>query len=501
MTKQAAVSEIDPFAPGALDQETELAALAHALEFASGFSLLFVVCNQAPQRRQLMAEVRGRLPEFTIQEIIFNEPVNHLLDELRDRLAEPLPNAIFVSGLEHSMPHIADAAITSFIANLNASRNSIPSTLPRPLVFWIPEYVLTAIAHGAPDFFSIRSGVYSFAVVSDESMGFAQTLSAGKNWQAISLPLAEKRDRVAAIEQLLAEYKAMPSDRRDRRMELRLIDRLGILLRAWGDYSEALSQIQRGHKLAEEIGDREGIALFLHHLGVLYLDRGEYEQALEHYEKARRIFEELGDLAGVANSLGQIGVLHKNRGEYEQARQHYELALRIFERLDNRMGIAISMHNIGILHQVRGEYDQARRYYEKAMQIAEELGDRAGVAGSLHMIGRLHQAQGEYGDALLCYQQSLRIKEELGDISGLATSQSQLGKLYIETGQYEAALPLLLSALNTFRRLQSPFANIVESHLKSLRTQWGHRAFDAAWWEARGEDLPEWLRESSKTAS
>ncbi|MGH9855466.1 MAG: hypothetical protein ACREBD_36990, partial [Blastocatellia bacterium] len=96
-------AKIDPFAPGTLDRETELAALTHALEFASGFSLLFVVCNQAPQRRRLMAEARARLPQFTIQEIHFSEPVNHLLDALRERLAEPLPDTVFVSGLEHTL--------------------------------------------------------------------------------------------------------------------------------------------------------------------------------------------------------------------------------------------------------------------------------------------------------------------------------------------------------------------------------------------------------------
>ena len=234
MTEDAV--EIDPFAPGTLDQETELAALTHAVEFASGFSLLFVLCNQAPQRRQLMAEVQARLPEFRVQEIYLSEPVPHLLDALRERLDSPLPNAVFVSGLEHSLPAVASAATMPFVANLNASRNSFPQTLPRPAVLWVPEYVLTAIAQGAPDFFSIRSGVYAFAATPEELTEFARTLSAGEHWQAQSLPLPEKRDRIAAIERILAEYETLPPSRKNRQEELRLLDRLGSLLHSQGNY-------------------------------------------------------------------------------------------------------------------------------------------------------------------------------------------------------------------------------------------------------------------------
>lgn len=489
------VAELDPFAPGALDQETELAALAHALEFASSFSLLFAVCNQAPQRRQLMAELRQRLSNFTVQEIHLNQPVNHLLDALRERLDSPLPDSVFVSGLEHSLPSIAEAATTSFIANLNASRNSFPQALSRPIVLWVPDYVLTAIAQGAPDFFSIRSGVYSFAATPEERAEFARGLFAGEYWQAISLPAAEKQDRIAAIEQLLTEYEKLPMKRHDHLAKLRLLNRLGILLRAQGNYAEALWQFQHALKAAEELGDRAGVAISSHNIGVLNLDRGEYEQALKHYEQAMQIFEKLGDHAGAANSLGQIGVLHKNRGEYEQARKSYEQALQIFQGLGNSVGIAISLHNIGVLHQVRGEYEEAKQCYEQAMRISEKLGDRAGVASSLHMIGRLHQARGEYGEALQRYKQSLQIKEELGDISGAAISRSQLGKLYTEIGQYEAALPLLLNALRAFRQLQSPFAEITEGNLKSLKTRWNEQAFDAAWREATGKDVPDWLQE------
>lgn len=352
------VAEIDPFAPGTLDQETELAALTHALEFASSFSLLFVVCNQAPQRQRLMAEVRARLPQFTIQEIQFSDPVNHLLDALRERLDSSLSDAVFVSGLEHSLPDLAGASTTPFIANLNASRNSFPQIAPCPLVLWVPEYVLTAIAQGAPDFFSIRSGVYAFAATPEELTGFAHTLSVGEHWQAQSLPLSEKRDRTAAIERLLAEYETLPVDRRDRKAEWRLLDRLGVLLYTQGNYAEALRQFQRALKLAEELGDRKRAASSLHQLGILHQIRGEYSEAMQYYEQSLRISEELGDRGAVASSVGQLGILHQARGEYGEALHRYEQSLRISEELGDRRSIAISHARIGQLFTETGRYEE-----------------------------------------------------------------------------------------------------------------------------------------------
>lgn len=579
MTDQ--VAEIDPFAPGTLDQKTELAALIHALEFASGFSLLFVVCNQAPQRRQLMAKMREQLPKFKVQEIIFNEPVNHLLDALCERLIEPLPNAIFVSGLEHSLPTLTGASTTTFIANLNASRNSFPQTMPRPLVLWVPEYVLTAIVQGAPDFFSIRSGVYAFAATPEELTEFARILFAGDHWQAESLPLPEKQHRLAAIRGLLAEYEALPVERQDRRTQMRLLDRLGVLLSAQGNYTEALRQFQQAVRLAEGLGDRASVASLLHRLGMryqaigehdkalqcykqslriaeeqgdrslvapslhqlgtLYQALGEYDQALQYYDKSLRILEELNDRLGIANSLGQVGILHHAQGAYREALSNYEQALRIFEELGDRTGLIITLHQLGILHQLRGEHSEALRHYEESMRIAEELGDRAQVARSLHQLGNLYYLQGAYDEALQRYEQSLRIKKELGDRAGVATSLHQLGILHqarskydealqfyeqslrireelnnragvassrgqigillMETARYGEAFAVLLNALAISIELQSPDAKIIANTLRALRARWSKQAFDTAWREATGEDVPDWLKESSKAAS
>ena len=493
MTDVAAI-KIDPFEPGILDQETELAALTHAVEFAGGFSLIFVRCNQAPQRRELMAEVRARLPQLTIQEIHLSKPVNHLLDAIRERLRSPLPDAVFVSGLEHSLPELKDAEATQFIANLNASRNSFPQAVPCPLVLWVPEYVVTAITQGAPDFFSIRSGVYAFAAAPGELAGFARNLDAEQEWETTSLPLAEKQDRMASIRRLLADYEALPSAQRNRQVEMRLLYRLGVLFYSQGEYEEASRHYQLALKFAEELGDRKGVATLLHQIGNLHFLRGEYDTALQQYQQSLTIEEKLGDRAGVAASLHQVGTIHQLRGEYDEALRQYQQSLAIEEKLGNRAGVATSLHQIGTIHQLRGECDEALWQYQQSLAIWEELGSRGGLAASSHQIGMIHQLGGEYDAALRQYQHSLAIREDLGDRAGAASSHGQIGLLLTQLGQYREAFDHLLFALAAFAELQSPNAGITINAMKQLRAAWGKEAFDAAWQEATDLDLPDRLQ-------
>jgi hypothetical protein len=147
--------------------------LSQALKLAQGFKLIFVRCNQNDQRLRIISKLRVELASLTIQEIHFTESVTHLLDTLRQVIAQPAPDALFVSGLEYSLPNTAEAHMTPLIANLNAARNSFPQAIPCPLVLWVPEYVLNAIMLGAPDFFSVRSGTYFFAASPGETTELA----------------------------------------------------------------------------------------------------------------------------------------------------------------------------------------------------------------------------------------------------------------------------------------------------------------------------------------
>lgn len=492
----------DPFVLTATDEEVELRALCRALTLADGFSLLFARCNQADHRRELIERIKAQLPNLNIQVVEFRERLTHLLDELRSRITSPSPDAVFVLGLEYSLPRSSDAHSSALVANLNAARNSFPQAIPIPLVLWVPEYIVTAISRGGPDFFSIRSGLYSFAT--SPSINTVRTVTEG-DWMAVqNLSIAEKLERIESIKSLLEDYESLPTGGRNLSIESGLHYRLGILLSAVGSNDMALDESLASLKLSEELDDREGVAvsrhqigtirqhrgefeaaleqykqalkigedldhwvvvaISLHQIGTIYEQLGEYDKALEHYERALKIDEKIGDRAGFARSLHQIGNVRYLRGEYDVALELYERSLKIKEELGDLSGVATSLHQIGNINNLRGEYGAALEKYERSMHISQEIGDRAGLAGSLHQIGRIHDEQGEYEVALDMYERSLRIAEEIGDREGAALSLQQIGKVRAVRGEYPEAFCLMSRAFVIFEGLRSPAAQIAQNN-------------------------------------
>jgi hypothetical protein len=222
-------TEEDPFAPVPPDEEAELEALARALRTARGFTLLLACCNQAEHRDRLMDALEARLAELRLQRIPVREPVPHLLDLLRERLETPPPSAVFVYGMEAWLTSGEEAERSPFILNLNAARNYFPDDMPCPLVLWLPQHLMAAVARGAPDFCSVRSGIFFFAATAEARERLTVALTTDGEAELQGLAYREKLERVRALEELLREYEALPPEFRDPEAELRLMDSLAQL--------------------------------------------------------------------------------------------------------------------------------------------------------------------------------------------------------------------------------------------------------------------------------
>ena len=408
----------DPFSPTALDEATELRALSQALQLAQDFKLIFVRCNQSDQRNRLVVKLRNELPAVNIQEIQFAEPLTHLLDELRTRIGRPTPDAVFLSGLEYSLPNAEDAHSTAFVANLNASRNSFPDVVHFPLVLWIPEYVLNAIILGAPDFFSIRSGVYFFAAGPGETADLAQSLMVGQVPALASLTLEEKLERVKAIESLLADYESLPTSKRDPESELRLLSRLATLTQMLGSHDTARVYFQQVLDQAKKLGKLDSESVGYGGLGIAYRDLGQLEEAKAAFERALEISRNLGDQLGEAMDLRNIGNLHVSLGEWEDARLSHQKSLEIIRQLGDKVQEAQTLVNLGTIDRHQGRFSEAEEFLKEALQIAHTIGDKYTEGVSLQTLGTVNQNLGRMLEAEKAYQQGLQIALDLGDYEG-----------------------------------------------------------------------------------
>jgi tetratricopeptide (TPR) repeat protein len=445
---------IDAFAVDSPDEEGELRALAQALRLAEGFKLLFARCNQPQQQRRVISALRQQLTDLKIQEIRFDQPITHMLDAVRDRLEQPPPQAIFVSGLEYSLPTAADAQKTEFIANLNASRNSFPQTIPYPLVLLVPEYMLTAIAQGAPDFFSIRSGLYFFAATPGETIDTFRSLTSDNVDLIADLPWQEKRTRITGIQNLLADYEVLPADQRDLAAEMLLHRQLGIISAELGLLDAARFHFQRELDSAEALNKLEGVCIALQDLANVYSRQKQFAQAEDVMQRSLTLAHSLGSRYREATGLANLGVTYGSQGRLAEAEASFQQSLAIAKELPELVVQAENWFNLGITYLHQQRLAEAETAINQSLSSYHELGYKRREGECLHRLGYLFQKQGRVTEALSAYEQALSIFEETGDLPSVGNTLMNLARLRHNQAQMDEALKLAKRAAGVFAEIK-----------------------------------------------
>ena len=257
-----------------------------------------------------------------------------------------------------------------------------------------------------------------------------------------------------------------------------------------GNYAQAMGIYQVALSIAEQFGDKTGIATALNGTGNVYRYQGRYAQALELFQKSLKLAEETGDKQVITRALGNIGVTHKAQGNYEQALEYYQKSLKLAEEIGDAKGVARVLSNIGVVRDLQGNYEQALEYYQKSLKLAEEMGDKQGVARALGNIGVVHISQGNPAQALEDYHKCLKIVEEVGDKQVSARLLTNIGNVYGSLGNYEQALqyfqkslklkeelgdnesiPNALSGIGIVHEAQGNYEQALQYFRKSLKLQ------------------------------
>src|SRR5215213_7118382 len=167
-----------------------------------------------------------------------------------------------------------------------------------------------------------------------------------------------------------------------------------------GNYPEAAARFNLAQEIAEQLGDRRGIAAALLGSGTVKRMEGKYAQASEYCRESLSLSEASGNKAGIANALNEIGLVHLAQGDATQALELHRRSLALREELGDRKDIAGSLNNIGISHRRLGDYGLAVEYYQKSFALAEASGNKVLMARTLNNLGAVQSALGDYHLAL-----------------------------------------------------------------------------------------------------
>ncbi len=251
----------------ALDAESqaELAALKRALRLADGFTLHVARANTALLRRQIITDLHTDLPRPLVElTLSLGEPPYEQIARVAE--SAPADAVLSVEGLDV----LAPSSDPGWLLKQLNWRRAVYRRLGRPLLLWVPEYLLRLVMQHAPDFFDWHSGFYEFTAPEPVMVETTRQAYAVGDVEQVDLTLAQKQERIAMLRGLLDEYVGEEPEIRRARADL--LSKLGILHHSLGEVRQAIEYYQQALRIAREIGDRRGEAKHSWNLGLSYED-------------------------------------------------------------------------------------------------------------------------------------------------------------------------------------------------------------------------------------
>jgi DNA-binding MarR family transcriptional regulator len=144
--------------------------------------------------------------------------------------------------------------------------------------------------------------------------------------------------------------------------------------RMLGNLSEALGSLGQALIVSREIGDRSGEGTILNNIGQIYSARGDYDTALKYLEESLKINREIDDRSSLACSLFNIGIFELRRQHIEKAAKLMSEAWQIAVELKHAKALFNIGKELGMIQLERGCRDEGL----KMLRIAYEAGKAAG---------------------------------------------------------------------------------------------------------------------------
>ncbi|MCW3055330.1 MAG: Tetratricopeptide 2 [Chthonomonadales bacterium] len=462
------------------DNAAQRTTLACELHTAGGFTLIFAVYSRWEEAKRQREALLQECTDLRIQELDLLEATPHLLDFLRAHLETPLPDAVFIYGLENWIPDTAAPKSVPFLLNLNASRDYFSSECPCPLVFWIPEYLFGLILRDAPDFASVRSGFYYFAAPFLTVPELDQTVERLEQHRAKNLTGPEKEERLVTLSALLAQTRALPEERRDSNAEIRILDGLAETYAAVGRYGDAALLLEQELEITRAEGNRPHLGAVLNNLGFVYYCQGRWEEAIACHQQALSIKRELQNRVGEGQTLNKLGNVYSSQERWAEAIEMYQKSLSICREFQDRVGEGQALNNLGSVYYSQGRWAEAVEAFEQSLSICREFQDRVGEEQALNNLGSVYSSQGRWAEAIEMYQKSLSICREFQDRIGEGRTLNNLGNVYASQGRWAEAIEVFQQSLSIRREFQD-------------RVGEGRTLFNLALLKERQEDYPEAL--------
>ena len=436
--------------------------MIRAIRYSEEFTLLLALCNSNEIRRKIIHLLRELAPEKKIEDVPLNESIDNLYHLLSRRFhgdsgEDSLPEVLMVYGLETWLPSGEEAERSPFVRNLNAARNHFPRLFPGVLLLWISDHHLEAIARGAPDFFSVRSGIYFFASTEGEIHKTESVLQMLGLDGVAGMSMNDKLRRAGELEKMLEQETSLPESERDLKRERRLIRAAAETFYTLAKYDKAEPLLRRVLQIDEEQygPNHPEVATDLNNLASLLQATNRLKEAETLYRRALEIDEASygPDHPDVAIRLNNLAQLLQATNRLKEAKPMMRRVVEIVEKSyeKNHPKVAVAINNLAGLFQATNRLSEAEPLFRRSLEINKKSygPDHPNVATDLNNLAELLKATNRLSEAEPLMRRSFEIDEKSygPNHPNVAKDLNNLASLLQLTNRLKDAEPLMRRAL------------------------------------------------------
>jgi tetratricopeptide (TPR) repeat protein len=162
-----------------------------------------------------------------------------------------------------------------------------------------------------------------------------------------------------------------------------------------GRYEESRKYLEESLAIAEELENRNRVALTLQPLGAVCLALGDVAAGRRHLQVGLAMALESGKDRDIAAALNALGQLHRLNGDMETAAKLYREAVTYGRRMEDRETVALTLLNLAMASTDAGLDERAAMVLE-AIMLGQEVGSRYVGQGALEVCAGIMAISGDW---------------------------------------------------------------------------------------------------------
>jgi tetratricopeptide (TPR) repeat protein len=261
---------------------------------------------------------------------------------------------------------------------------------------------------------NLRRGRELFEAMDDDGGRAAETMEL----EALALQIAEDPQALVVAQEALRRYRALDAGRPE--VESRILQRIGTVLAARGEFGPARAQYEEALLVAGGVRDLGRLARLYHGLAVCEHGVGDVRSAADLMFKAHTLYEaeerlaENGAGSDLARVENDIAIQLIRQGDLARGEAFVESSMRRFERAGLERMRSHVLLTLAELRQRQGRPEEGVEYIQRAIDFAQRFDETQALGAGHRQLGELLTVCGKHVQAAASFERALATLQAAG---------------------------------------------------------------------------------------